>query len=269
MTILPFTYLAVFSATLAGAAYIVTKRPAVLKASTYLAAAAVVVELAWLMQAGMKFHYCVLLDPWGVAGVLTMALIIGGVAANLRYDSPRIMVGTLALASLLLSLGYFIFPAPGRASMPMHWLLAFHIFIVSLGISVLGVGFVIGVLILLRSRLLKSDWWGTGDGARWPSLTTLDRMFVKTLGWGIAIMTAGIILGIAYSSEASLKAPWYDDLKVILTFASIILYSVVLVLRRRQGFCTMPVVGLSTLGFAFIFIGLLISGLFNIGFHKF
>jgi ABC-type uncharacterized transport system permease subunit len=269
MTLLPFTYIAVFSATLAGAVYIVAKKPAALKACTYLAAAAAAVELAWLIEAGMKYHYCVLLDPWGVSGVLTMALIIGGTAAYLRYDSPRIMVGTLALASLLISLGHFIFPPPGLSSMPMHWLLAFHIFTVSLGISVLGVGFVIGVLILLRSRLLKSNWWGTGDGARWPSLTTMDRMFVKTLGWGIGLMTVGICLGMAYAPEASLRAPWYDDPKVILTLAAIVLYAVVLLLRRRQGFCTTPVVGLSTLGFAFIFIGLLISGLFNIGFHKF
>jgi ABC-type uncharacterized transport system permease subunit len=245
------------------------KRPLLLKACHYLAAAAVVVELAWLMQCGMRFHYCILLDPWGVLGMLAIAMIIGGSAADLRYDSPRIMVGTLALASLLLGAGYFLFPAPGSASMPMHWLLAFHIFTVSLGISILGVGFVTGVLILLRSRLLKSNWWGTGDGARWPSLTALDRLFVKSLGVGTALMALGIVLGIAYAPEASLKAPWYDDLKVLFTLASIVLYSVVLIMRRRQGFCTTPVVGLSTVGFAFIFFGLLVSGLFNIGFHKF
>jgi ABC-type uncharacterized transport system permease subunit len=252
-----------------GIFYLAAKRERILVLCRGFCAAALAAQLVWLIQAGFTIPYCALLDPWGVMAVVTIAGISTSWWAGRRYHSPRLFIGVLALLSLALGIGRAFLPEQGSSSSVIGWRLAFHVLTVILGYSILAVGCVTGVLILLRSRILKSTKWMNVSEIPWPSLIALDRIFVRSIGLGILLMAIGIFMGMAGIHDISREGPWYADTKVLLTFLSFILYGAVWYMRRRQGFSTALVVGVSTLGFVFIFVGLLVSGLFEKGFHQF
>lgn len=263
------THIFAVHAAVAGIVFLAVKRDKALVLCKFFCVACVLAQIGWLIEAGWTIPYCALLDPWGVMAVVIITGIIASWRASIRYQSPRVLIGGLVLVGMAVGIGRLLLPEPGSSSVTMGWTLAFHILLVSLGYSILAVGCVTGLLILLRSRLLKSTRWAIGSEIPWPSLTALDRLFVRSIGVGILLLTAGIVLGIAAFPDSSLDGPWYGDPKVLLTLASFILYGIVWWLRRRQGFCTPSVAGLSTLGFILIFAGILVSGLFEKGFHKF
>jgi ABC-type uncharacterized transport system permease subunit len=252
-----------------GIFYLAAKRERILVSCKAFCAAALAAQLGWLVQAGFTIPYCALLDPWGVMAVVTIAGIATSWWAGRRYHSPRLFIGVLALLSLAIGIGRVFLPEPGSSSVTIGWRLAFHVLTVILGYSILAVGCVTGVLILLRSRILKSTKWMTVSEIPWPSLTALDRLFVRSIGLGILLMAIGIFMGMAGVHNLSAQGPWYADTKVLLTFLSFILYGIVWYLRSKQGFSTTFVVGLSTLGFVSIFLGFLVSSLFDRGFHQF
>ena len=269
MNLLSGAHLAVLSAAAAGFLYLGKQWRFFLRACQVLSIVAVAAPLAWLFQQGYITHACPLVSPWGVLMTFTGIGIVGAWAASWRYQSPRILIAVLALLSLALIVAMAGFPPPGHSPLPKSVILPFHIFMVTVGIVAMTLAFVAGLLIILRSRDLKTAAGFDQDQAHWPSLTALDRLFVRGLGLGPLFLMAGIFLGVESRPGWVLPESWWYDPKVILTSASLLLYAAVWGLRRKQGFTTPMVVGLSSLGFVLIFIGLLASSLFTLGFHKF
>jgi len=267
--ILNLAFLMVILASVAGIIYIILRHDYLFITCKVFAVAAVVVQFAWLVQAAIKIPYCALLDPWGVMAIITILGIASSWWAGKRYRSTRLFIGVILLLATATGLGKVFLPAPGSSNVTMGWILAFHILMLVLGYSVLAVGCVSGLMIILRSKALKSTNWAAELEVPWPSLTTMDHLFVRSIGIGIVLLSAGIFLGVASAPGAELEGPWYVDLKVVLSLLSFSLYGIVLYLRKRQGFTTNTVVGLSTLGFLFIFIGMIASRLFDKGFHQF
>jgi ABC-type uncharacterized transport system permease subunit len=272
MALLVVSQIAVFAAGVIGLIYAVLKRPPLLTVFRGASLAAALLQGGWLIAEGAKFHYCPLLDPWGLLAFITGAAIIAGWAAERSWQSPHLLVAVLAFSIVAIITGHAFFPPPGVSPMPMSWVLAFHIFLNIIGIIGMAIAFIAGLLFILRSRALKSGGAFSDGDFPWPSLTALDRLFVRSLGFGLFFLTFGVLLGVTMGpsiNPAIANWPWWLDPKVIFTIAGLLLFILVWGIRRRQGFCTPQVVALSSLGFILIFSGLFISSLFATRFHKF
>jgi ABC-type transport system involved in cytochrome c biogenesis permease subunit len=272
MALLAVSQLAVLAAAFVGIAYAVFKRPPLHTALRGVSIGAALAQAAWLFAEGAKFHYCPLLDPWGLLAFLTGSAIVAGVAAERSWRSPQFLIAILVLSLVAVAAGLAFFPEPGVSAMPMKMVLAFHIFLNIIGIMAMALAFIAGILFSFRSRSLKNSTALDHETFRWPSLTALDRFFVRSLGFGLFFLTFGVLLGVGMgptSLPEAVTGPWYFDPKVLFTCAGLILFAIVWAIRRRQGFCTPQVVALSSLGFILIFSGLFISSLFATHFHKF
>jgi len=240
-----------------------------LKAAQLLAVLAVLIQLGWLFEQSRAFRQCPMVEPWGVMAVVAIALIAIAGRVSLRYKFPAALTGVLLLLFIAFILGEVFFPPPGRSPVRISWMLGFHILAAAIGFSVLALGCVSGILILIRSRNLKSVRWSAESNAMWPSLTELDKIFFRTVGLGILLLSLGIILGAVLVPEAHLKGSWYLDPKAILSAAGWLLYGWVWVMRKRRGFSSRPIVAAATIGYILVLLGFFLSGYIATGFHRF
>ncbi len=259
----------IFLAGLTGILFLIRKQSSVFLVSRILSVAAMLSQAAWLIYAGFSFPYSVLLDPWGVMAVFIIAVIAMSFWAGKKYQTPQVLIGALVLLSLAIILGRVFFPAPGNLPIKITMKLALHILFTSAGFAILAVGCVVGILILLRTRILKSMDWAFKPEIPWPSLTALDNLFFKTLGLGILLLSVGIGLGAWLLPGMNLKGTWYEDPKVLLSSLGWGLYGWVWVSRRRQGFYSWTIVAIATLGYIFILLGFFLSNFIATGFHRF
>jgi ABC-type uncharacterized transport system permease subunit len=257
------------AAALLGLWFMVSKNLLVLKVAKALCVAAMLVQFGWLILEGRSFQYFPLIDAWGVMVVVAIVLITVSGVLSLRYHFPWLLVGVLFMLGITLVLARIFFPRPGLDGIKLDSLLGVHVLVSSVGFSVLAVGCVSGILILVRSRVLKSDRWSTGSNTAWPSLTSLDRLFVWSMGLGILVLTTGIVLGFYVVPEVHLKGPWYLDPKVILSSFGWAIYGGVWAARKMQGFFSRSMVAAATLGYICVLLGFFLSNLFATGFHRF
>lgn len=270
LPILYLTHALIFLATVAGLAHLATGARLWLSTCRLVAVGAVVSQVAWLTLAGMVFPYCVLRDAWGMMAFVTILGIATAGAAGLKWGTPRFLIATLVLLSVAVGTAHAIYPQPAASTtVPMGVVLPLHILLTVLGYTAMTVGCVAGFLFLVRSHALKRGGAVSNPGVPWPALTTLDRLFVRSTGWGAFLLAGGIALGVGALPRVSAGALWYADPKVILTILGCLVYAWVWWIRRRQGFCSNTVVGLGTLGFALILLAFLAPDLFARGLHHF
>jgi len=268
MILLHASHVVLILAAVSGVVHLVTTRPVFRKAMKALAALFLLVQFGFLIQLAVTIPKCILLHPWGVLSVMIMFGVSISWWMTRREGSPRIVTAVLALFAVTAGMAHLLVPESEGVFTPLGWELAFHIFFVTLGTSVLGLGFIAGILVFLRGRELKHSGWAKKDEVVWPSLTSLDRLFIRSLGAGVAMLAVGMVLG-ALSVSAAEGAVWFRDPRILLTLVACVLYAAVWALRKKQGFSTKPVVALATIGFALIMIGFLLSGIAGMGVHKF
>ena len=125
--------------------------------------------------------------------LIVLSAIGGAWIVERRYRAPRVPVAVLAL----LSLGILVVRADSGLGVSLRAFppgLLLHIFLAILGCAALLIGCVAGMLFLWRSLALKTvPVDGAGD-VPWPALTALDRLFVRSTGWGMAFLASGILL---------------------------------------------------------------------------
>ncbi len=262
-------HILVFLGAAAGILYLLVPKRIIFSICQVICGIALLGQLAFMLWFGFVKSSCPLLDAWGVMAMVTIAGIIFFWQASRTYESARILIGGMVLISLVLGLGRAFFSFARTPAIKLSWPLSFHIILATLGLAMLFVGCVAGVLIVVRSRSLKSAVSDPHSEVPWTSLTSLDRLFVRSVGWGIVLLAAGMILGVTFIPGASLAGAWYLDSKVLLTTLGCALYMVVWLQRRRRGFCSRSIVGLATLGYAFILVGFFASGMLAFGFHSF
>ena len=266
---LTLTATMVFAGAAAGFFHLRTGRKELLTACAAISAFAMVSQLLWLVQMGKALERCVLLEPWGIVGIIVLTAIGTSALASHHYGSARLLVGGLAILFVTLLIAAATMKTPAASDKQMNWPLALHIVLEVVGFCALAVGCVAGLLFLVRSKALKAKGMPAPTGIPWPALTSLDRVFAHGTGLGVLFLAGGMFVGIVSVYQAAMDHPWYADGRVILTFLACILYGVVWVLRKRQGFCSRRLVGLGTLGFTVVLLGFFAPDLFTEGFHLF
>jgi ABC-type uncharacterized transport system permease subunit len=148
-----------------------------------------------------------------------------------------------------ISLGIFALPAtflliiiptlgPGRYTFPsegvrMSWLVA-HIIALLLAYAALCFSLLSSVLYLVQERRIKSKIRpGPKSWFAWlPPLDNLERMALATLEFGFPCMTVGLVIGSVLAQETALGDAYFQDPKVIASFAMWAVYVLLLLVRR-------------------------------------
>lgn len=118
------------------------------------------------------------------------------------------------------------------------------------------VAFVAGILFLIQERQLKRKTLGVLFH-RLPPLETMDRINFTAIGMGFALLSVGLLCGLA-GTRRFLGQWWTGDPKAVLTIGLWAAYLLLWVMRLRATLRGRRVALLSVLGFGlvlFTFVG--------------
>jgi ABC-type uncharacterized transport system permease subunit len=184
---------------------------------------------------------------WTPVGMREIESLLGFAVAGLfflvwwLYDAISLGIFALPATFFLVfipALGpdTYHFPSAGVRT---SWLVA-HIIALLLAYVALCFSLLASMLYLVQERRIKSkpmpgrnSWWAPFEWL--PPLDTLERIALATLEFGFPCMTVGLAIGSVLAQETALGAAYFNDPKVILSFAMWAVYVVLLLVRRSAG----------------------------------
>lgn len=177
---------------------------------------------AALVTAALRVHRLPVIDVQSALSFLAFNVTL---AFFLVYRRTRITwVGALILPFVFV----MIFVAavnPGRPLSPMAvrggWLIV-HVSAMILGYAALFITFAAAVLYLLQERQLKRKR-NTAFYSRLPSLEVCDRLYDRSLIFGLICLSVGIIAGCVWASRLW-KGAWELDPKVLASMLTWVIY---------------------------------------------
>ena len=169
----------------------------------------------------------------GVAGVFGLALVVAYLGWRQRVGQSTLgaFVTPLAFAAALFSLAaprlgpsavvFSPYSAPGAES---KWLVV-HVVLIVAGYVALAFSFASGVIYLVQDGLLKRKKL-RGLWQRLPSLQVADEGIERAARLGLALLTAGLAIGVAWTARAPGYEVWRDPKTVasLVTWAFFALY---------------------------------------------
>jgi cytochrome c-type biogenesis protein CcsB len=164
------------------------------------------------------------------------------------------------------SLGLFMLPLvflltlvsaaqPGRSfespSFRSGWLLA-HILTILLGYVGFLVTFVAAVMYLIQEGELKSKR-PRAFYYRLPSLEVCDKLYYRSLLFGLPLLSLGLLLGFIYASR-TWKGPWAFDPKILAAMVTWLIYLILFAARVSGSWSGRRAAYLAIFGFALMMI---------------
>lgn len=175
--------------------------------------------LAWI------FVWLCFVKRFYASGPLFVALIDVFCILSLTHDNPYSFTNTL----------------PGSG------FLFFHLSSIFLSLTFFVVGFVSAVLFLVSNYQIKHKQF-EGWLAKLPSLSELEDVHYRSIGFGFMLFTLSILMGAGY---AKVNTGFYitSDIKQILSYLTWIFFALILNLRVRLGWQGHKGIVLSLFGF--------------------
>lgn len=135
---------------------------------------------------------------------------------------------------------------------------------------------VLGVTYMLQFKEIKKKHLGYFY-TRLPSLQVLDRMNSRAVAIGWVFLTAGVIVGVVWASQAravspndpNLRAMSLDDPKILFAIATWVVYSFAVVARQVMGWTGRKAAWLSAAGFVIPMLNFLLVNYFVTSSHTF
>ncbi len=242
------------------------------RSSQGLAVAALLAHVALLILRGVEtggFPVLTALDSLILFLVaLTAAVLLLG-----RFLRMPVMVSfALPVITAITGGSFLLVQTPAEVSSPHPLLLASHVSLTVISYAAFTLGFVLGLMYLLQERQLKSRRPGRLLYLL-PALDVMEMVSVRTIVAGWAMLTVGIVLGMAglYLSRASLPPDvrWHTDPKVVWTGLTWIAYTGVVVIQWMPRFRGRRVAMVGVLGFGFVLFTYFGAHLLGEGFHRF
>ena len=171
----------------------------------------------------------------GVAGLFGWFLIVSYLVGGKRLGAGSgSLVASVALCAALYSLAAPVHQtwAPND-TLESFWL-ATHVFLIVVGYVALAFAFVASLLYLVQEGLLKRKKL-TGLWQKLPSLGTADEWIFRATAFGVALLTLGLITGIAFSSVQIAGYAPLSDPKVLFSGATWAIFAAYLLTRWQLG----------------------------------
>ncbi|RYG70925.1 hypothetical protein EON80_06375 [bacterium] len=175
------------------------------------------------------------LMPAGVGGMFGWILIVSYlmVGEKLGIGSGSIVAPIALIASLYSLAASDLHAYVPKGKLDSFWLAA-HVFIILSGYAALAFAFAASLLYLVQENLLKRKQL-SGLWQKLPSLHVADEWIYRATSFGLALLTLGLFLGVAFSA---LKDPTYrpfSDPKVLFSAATWAIFAAYLATRLRLG----------------------------------
>ncbi len=145
--------------------------------------------------------------------------------------------------------------------------LGFHVSTALLGYTALSLAAGYGLLYLMLYHEIKSSRFGM-IYSRLPNLETLEAMSHRSEVFGFVLLTLAILIGVIWLPVV-FKDISYLDPKLIGTIAVWILYALALMAKRRGGWQGRKTMIVSLIGFAFVFLSMIVVNVYLSSFHTF
>ena len=171
----------------------------------------------------------------GVVGLFGWFLIVSYLVGGKRLGAGSgALVSSVALCALLYSLAAPVHQTwTPNGNLEKFWL-ASHVFLIVAGYVALAFAFVASLLYLVQEDLLKRKKL-TGLWQKLPSLGAADEWIFRATAFGVALLTLGLITGIAFSSVQIAGYAPLSDPKVLFSGATWAIFAAYLLARWRLG----------------------------------
>ena len=156
----------------------------------------------------------------GVAGLFGWFLIVSYLVGGKRLGAGSgSILASVALCAALFSLAAPVHQtwAPNN-NLDSFWL-ATHVFLIIAGYVALAFAFVSSLLYLVQESLLKRKKL-TGLWRKLPSLGAADQWIFRATAFGVALLTLGLVTGVAFSSVQVAGYAPLSDPKVLSSSAT-------------------------------------------------
>jgi len=145
--------------------------------------------------------------------------------------------------------------------------LGFHVSTALLGYTALSLSAVYGFLYLMLYHEIKSSRFGM-IYSRLPNLEMLEAMSHRSEAFGFVMLSVAILIGVIWLPMV-FKEISYLDPKLIGTIAIWFLYAVALMAKRKGGWQGRKTMIVSLIGFAFVFLSMIVINIYLSSFHTF
>ena len=197
---------------------------------------------------------------WLLVWFLVLAIVVTDYVYGLPTLGPLLLLLVVLLSMVGLLLG-----RPGSFE-AAAWTPA-HVVAVVLGFAGFAVAAISSVLYLFQERSLKTKAPDGLPGVL-PSLETLDRVNFHALGFGFALLTVGLSVGlVAAIATSRLGSSWWWDSKVVMSALLWAFYAAVMVCRLVRSLRGRPIARLTVVGFVLVVVTLVGTDLVVPGVH--
>ncbi len=230
--------------------------------------ATVAVHLGYLLLRTIQFDHPPITTVFEIMTMLAACIAVGYTYIELRTKTTNTGFFILILAFLFQSVSsLFIRDLLEIPEILRSRLLGVHVSAALLGYTAISLSAVYGLLYLMLYHEIRSTRFGL-IYKRLPNLETLERMSHKAEVFGFVMLSAAIVVGVAWLPRAFANFSYWDP-KLIGTLVIWVLYAAGLTAKRRFGWQGRKTMIVSLVAFGFVFLSMTVINLYMSGFHSF
>ena len=146
-------------------------------------------------------------------------------------------------------------------------MISFHVLLIVFANALLLIGSVTAALYLYQDWALRNHK-NTSLSRALPPLANIKKLWTRVLSIGLPIYFAGQLLGVTRAIVVDAQG-WYFDIRIVLSGAVLIVFTVALLLYYRGRTATVPIARLSIVGALLILVLMIVARVLPVGFHIF
>ena len=248
-----FAALAFYGAgTLMTVPVVIRRRPVLSPASLGALGLGLLLHVTAMAVHAIEIHRLPLTD---VRSALSFFSILSAIAFFLVYLRYRIISLGLFVFPLVFTLTFIAALQPGHSfdspSFRSGWLLV-HIVTILLGYAGFFLTFVAAIMYLIQEKQLKSKR-PSGLYYRLPSLEICDKLYYRSLLFGLPMLSVGLLMGFVWASR-TWHGPWELDPKILAALITWVIYLILFATRASGGWSGRRSSYLAILGFALVMV---------------
>jgi ABC-type uncharacterized transport system permease subunit len=172
--------------------------------------------IASLLHRGLQMNAFPVVSVYETHLAVAALVAVLALTIDLLRGMPILTLGSAPLCFLALLVGALMGSPDGQAAdltlTRSPWT-GLHVLAVLAAYGSFAMAFVSGLLYLIEQRQLKTHATSNVLGIM-PSLETFSRLTVRSMAFGVALMSVGIVIGYLYARRAIAGQAWRVDAKV-------------------------------------------------------
>jgi cytochrome c-type biogenesis protein CcsB len=213
----------------------------------------------WLVHRGITTNRCPLVGTEEMMAFLSWCLVIAYLITYRWFHTGALKTFIFPIVLVATTIAAIAPPAEGSPvgiDNPLQrFLFPLHAGLILLAYSAFFIAFGAGLMYLIQERELKHKRFGK-IFFRLPSLDTCDSISFKAMAVGFIMLTLGIVAGIGWQ-KARDGHYWHGDPMEIFSYATWVIYLLLIQSRRSTGWAGRTAALASIVGFMIVIFSLM------------